>query len=110
MIRQLLTRRPHHVSCTALPIKVCYSQAPASTLNAVLSPQKEDAKAVSYLAQCSIRVLTEPHLHQYPEPGPTSSTAETQTQGPGIVDGLLTVQGTRNRWVVLVTQINDRET
>jgi hypothetical protein len=28
MIRQLLTRRPHHVPCTALPIKVCYSQAP----------------------------------------------------------------------------------
>jgi hypothetical protein len=29
MIRQLLIRRPHHVPCTALPIKLCYSQTPA---------------------------------------------------------------------------------
>ena len=28
MIRQLLTRRPHHVPYSALPIKVCYSQTP----------------------------------------------------------------------------------
>lgn len=28
MIRQLLTRRPRHVPCTALPIKVGYSQTP----------------------------------------------------------------------------------
>jgi hypothetical protein len=63
MIRQLLTRRPRHVSCTPLPIRVCYSQAPTATLDALLNPSKEKAAVVSSLTQWIIYVHAEPYVH-----------------------------------------------
>jgi hypothetical protein len=63
MIRQLLLRRPRHVSCTPLPTKVCYSQALTAKLGAILNPWKKMAVVVSSLTQRTIHVHAEPDVH-----------------------------------------------